>query len=123
MFHYVRLELGRTKDHPDGSAAHGYILHVPLDADHHIDREAWSAHKKDCRVTRFWPGEPDQHGQLIHTRHRSWAFSYEPGEDDDEPIFHLEQHRLAPGDYITIRETDGESLPFKVVSARPSPGI
>lgn len=115
---HVRLELGRTREHPAGSPNHGYILHVPLDADHKIDADAWRANKTACTVTRFWAGEPDQHGHLIHTRHRTWAFSYEPGEDDDEPIYHLENHALKVGEYVTIRETDGESYPFKVVSVR-----
>jgi hypothetical protein len=115
----IRLELGRTKGFPEGSPSHAYVLHLPLDGEGHIDRHAWEQDKPRATVRRLWPGEPDQHGHVIHTRHQAWAFSYEPGEDDDEPIFHLETHPLKLGEYITIRETDGESLPFKVVSARP----
>ena len=115
---HIRLELARTKEYPSGSANHGYILHAPLDDDYRIDIDGWRENKKACTVTRFWVGEADQHGHLVHTRHRTWAFSYEPGEDDDEPIFHLEDHALKVGEYVTIRETDGEAYPFKVVSVR-----
>lgn len=117
---HVRLELGRTKEHPAGSPNHGYILHVPLNAEGLIDVDSWRANKKSCTVTRFWEGEADEHGHLIHTRRGAWAFSYEPGEDDDEPIFHLENHPLHQGEYVTIKETDGEAYPFKVVSVRSS---
>jgi hypothetical protein len=70
-------------------------------------------------VRRFWDGEDEEHGHLIHTRHRTWAFSYAPGEDDDEPIFHLESHRLAEGEYVTITETDGTALPFRISAMAP----
>jgi len=115
---HVRLEMGRTREHPAGSPGHGYILHVPLDRDGLIDVDGWKANREACTVTRFWAGEHDEHGHLVRTRGGRWAFSYEPGPDDDEPIFHLDNHPLKVGEYVTIRETDGEAIPFKVVSVR-----
>ena len=114
---HIRLELARTDDFPDGSNAHGYDLVAPLDDTGHLDEAIWRDDKKKARVHRFWDGEEDEVGELIHTRHRTWAFSYAPGEDDDEPIFHLETHKLTPGEYITISE-DGEPMPFRVVASR-----
>jgi len=115
----VRLELARTPDHPDGSNQHGYQLRVPLDATWHLDEAEWRLHKDKAIVHRFWENEDDQYGNLIHTRHRTWAISYEPGEDDDTPLFHLETHLLKQGEYISINEHDGETLPFKIVETRP----
>jgi hypothetical protein len=115
----IRLELARTKKFPEGSPAHAYVLHLPLTADGQIDEAAWALDKDRATVRRQWPGEADQFGKVIRLKNRGWAFSYEPGEADDEPIFHLETHPLKPGNYVTIRETDGESLTFKVVSAHP----
>jgi len=114
---HIRLELARTDDFPDGSNAHGYDLVAPLDDTGHLDEAMWRDDKTKARVHRFWEGEEDEVGELIHTRHRTWAFSYAPGEDDDEPIFHLETHKLTPGEYITISE-DGEPMPFRVVASR-----
>jgi len=114
---HIRLELARTDDFPDGSNAHGYDLVAPLDETGHLDEVMWRENKSKARVHRFWGGEDDEIGELIHTRHRTWAFSYAPGEDDDEPIFHLETHKLTPGEYITISE-DGEPMPFRVVASR-----
>ena len=118
----IRLELGRTPDLPDGSRHHGYDLVAPLTEEGRLDEAAWRADKSRATVHRFWEGEDDERGNLIHTRRRTWAFSYEPGEDDDEPIFHLETHALKPGEYVTITEHDGEALPFRIVAVRPLPG-
>jgi hypothetical protein len=65
-------------------------------------------------VRRFWLGEPDQTGVVIR-KGRGWAFSYAPGAADDEALFHLENHPIAEGQYVTIIEADGRQLPFKVV--------
>ncbi len=116
---HIRLNLARTQDFPDGSNAHGYDMVAPLTADGHLDEAAWRTDRKRATVRRFWEGEDDEHGHLVHTRHRTWAFSYAPGEDDDEPIFHLESHAIAPGDYITITEHDGAAEPFRIIAVAP----
>ncbi len=117
----VRLELARTPQYPQGSSSHGYELIVPLDADGHLDEHIWRSDKKQAVVRRFWPDQEGQQGNLIHTRHRTWAFSYEPGEDDDTPIFHLENHLFRHGEYISVKEQDGETMPYRVISVTESP--
>ena len=52
---------------------------------------------------------------VIRTRAHQWAFSYVPGEDDDEPIFRFDSHVFAPGEYATITEHDGDDYVFKVI--------
>jgi hypothetical protein len=44
--------------------------------------------------------------------------SYEPGEEDDETVFHLETHPLRIGEYVTLTEPDGTRLPFRVASLK-----
>ena len=39
---------------------------------------------------------------------------YAVGEDDDEPIFHLETHRIRKDEYLTLTENDGEVQPFRI---------
>jgi hypothetical protein len=114
----VRLELARTPEFPDGSHNHGYDFVVPLDGDGRLDEEEWRRHRKKCTVRRYWAGEDDENGYLIHTRHRTWAFSYAPGEEDDEPLFRLDTHVFRDGEYVSIIEHDGVTRPFKVVSVR-----
>jgi len=115
---HVRLELARTPDHPDGSILCGYELNLPLDADGRFDPAAWKAHAKECTVRRFWEGEDDENGLLIKVG-RGWAFSYDPDTDaDDEPMFRLEDHQFAQGEYLSITEHDGVQRTFRIVYIR-----
>src|ERR1044071_7466889 len=106
----IRLELARTKEFPEGSASRAYLLHLPLDRRGLIDEEALHRTPVRATVRRFWPNERDQAGYVIQTP-RGWAISYEPGEEDDEAIFHLETHRLGIGEYVPLTEPDGRRLP------------
>lgn len=113
----IRLELARTKEFPDGNAACGYEVAAPLDAQGHIDQAGWKSSKDRCTVRRFWAGQDDERGLLIHS-HNRWVFSYAPGEDDDEPVFKLDRHIFKTGEYITITEHDGVARPFRIVSVK-----
>lgn len=112
----IRLELARTRDFPEGSSAFGYEFKAPLNGDGRIDIARWQHAMSLCTVRHFRPGVDDEHGSLIRTRRHSWAFSYAPGEDDDEPVFHLEDHVFREGEYVSVTGHDGVALPFKVVS-------
>ncbi len=112
----IRLELARTKDQPEGNRACGYDFTAPLDRDGHIDVEEWKKAKTACAVRRFWQGEDDEVGALVHLRGGRWVFSYAPGEDDDEPIFKFDRHVFHEGEYVSITEHDGVTRPFKIVA-------
>ncbi len=111
----IRLELARTAEYPNGSAAHAYVFRVPLNDDGFIETDTLKKAEKRPEVRRFWRGEPDQRGVVIATD-KGWAFSYRVGDDDDETIFRLKDHPLTIGEYITITENDGDEWPFRVVS-------
>jgi hypothetical protein len=113
----IRLELARTPDFPRGSASRAFLLRLPLDEEGEIDDEAFGMEPGRATVRRYWPNEPDLSGHLIR-KPTGWALSYRPGEEDDENIFHLETHRLLPGEYITLTEPDGRRLPFRVAGVR-----
>jgi len=112
----IRLELARTKEAPAGNSRHGYEIVAPLNSIGHLDERAWPEVKQLCSVRRFVPNDADEHGILIRMRGDHWALSYAPGEDDDEPIYRLGDHRFAVGEYVSITEHDGVTRPFKVVS-------
>lgn len=114
----VRLELARTPQFPEGSAEHGYQLHVPVRADGLIDAEEVAAARERATAFRFWPDERDRKGYVIRTG-RGWAISYALGEDDDEGVFHLETHALRPGNYLTLTGADGASEPFRIAAMEP----
>ncbi len=115
---HIRLELARCPEYPNGSPHHGYELLAPLQADGHIDAEQWRDHRKECRVKRFWNGEPDELGHLVRSRRGDWAFHYdiEGDPDDDEVGFRFASHAFRPGEYVSIAEHDGETRTFIVAA-------
>lgn len=120
-FKRIRLNLARSKEFPNGSARHGYEFVAPLDANGHIDVKLWHQHRDHCRVRRFWDGEDEQIGLLVHksggAEHARWVFDYDQSTtDDDEAGYRFGSHAFAPGEYVSIREEDGDLHTFKVVS-------
>jgi hypothetical protein len=116
----IRLELARNAEFPEGSNARGYEFSAPLSADGTLDAEAWKTARASCRVHRFWRGEADEYGRLVHHRGRHWAFHYEGmDEDDDEPIFRFDRHHFVPGDYVSITEHDEVQRTFLVTEVVP----
>ena len=113
----IRLELARMPEFPEGSASRCYLLRLPIDGDGLVDEDTIRRDPAKATVRRFWPNEPDLSGHVIRTR-RGWAFSYRPGEDDDETVFHLETHPFRIGEYVTLTEPDGSRLPFRVADLR-----
>ncbi len=117
----VRLELARNEEFPEGSSHHGYDFNAPLSDDGHISKQEWNEHAADCTVTRFWDGEDEEHGRLIHIGDR-WVFHYTGTDpDDDEPIFRMGEHSFVSGEYISITEHDGVQRTFKVANVARSP--
>ncbi|ADZ71926.1 hypothetical protein [Polymorphum gilvum] len=115
----IRLNLARTKEFPNGSARHGYEFVAPLDADGHIDAGLWKKERDRCRVRRFWGDEEWEIGHLVHRPGGSWAFHYDiEGEDDDEAGYRFGAHAFAPGEYVSIKDEDGELHTFTVVTVQ-----
>ncbi|WP_289032391.1 hypothetical protein [uncultured Roseibium sp.] len=113
----IRLNLARTKDHPNGSAQHGYEFTAPLDDGGHIDAGLWKKERDHCRVRRFWGGEEEEIGHLVHRPGGSWAFHYDiEGEDDDEAGYRFGSHAFQPGEYVSIKDEDGDLFTFQVVT-------
>lgn len=113
----IRLNLARTKDHPMGSAHHGYEFLAPLDAEGRIDTARWHALRDKCRVRRFWGGEVEDVGHLVHRPGGSWAFRYDlSGDADDEAGYRFGAHAFVVGEYVSIRDEDGDLDTFVVVT-------
>ena len=113
----IRLELAREKSHPEGSARHGYEIVAPLKADGHLDAAEWRTSRAACTVHRFWEGEADQHGELIHTRRGQWALSYDPSTDeDDESLFRMDSHLIRKNEYISLTGPDSQRHTFRIAA-------
>jgi len=115
----IRMELARDPDFPQGSRLHGYSLVAPLDNMDRIDAAEWKANREKCRVTRFWGSDEHEIGHLVRKPGGAWAFHYDihGNEDDDETGYRFGDERFRPGEYVSIREQDGEMRTFRVVTA------
>ena len=118
----VRIELARSHEFPEGSNRHGYEMVLPLAADGHVDEKALAAAPQVATVHRFWEGEGDAVGQIVHERGR-WLISFEPGGPEDEPLHRFGEHKFREGEYVSVREGAGAEYAFTVVSVRPAPGL
>jgi len=120
MLRRVRLELARDHEFPNGSSERGYDFIAPLDRKGHIELAAWKDLKDRCRVRRFWPGQPEEMGHVMHKRGNVWAFHYDIHGDPthDEAGFRFDSHAFIPGEYVSIKEQDGVLRTFRVVSVR-----
>ncbi len=117
----IRLELARDHEFPDGSHERGYDFIAPVDDQGHLNAGEWRDQRDHCRVRRFWSGQPDEIGRLIHKRGgdhgATWAFDYNPkSARDDEPGFKLDRHSIRPGEYVSITEHDGVQRTFFIKS-------
>lgn len=113
----VILQLGRNPDAgvPEGDRHQGYVINAPLGADGKLNEDLWKAHKKECSVVRFGKKEEDEADGILTHRGEKWFFTYdEANEGPDEDVYHLGDHRLWVGDYVTIHDREGKSLIYVV---------
>jgi hypothetical protein len=115
MLSKIRLELARTREHPEGASNIGYEFAAPLTEAGKIDPTAWEKNREHCRVVRFRPGEEDDIGHLVRKPGGSWAFHYDihSDEEDDESGYRFGDHVFRSGEYVSVREDD-ELIPYQV---------
>lgn len=117
MLKRIRLELARDDEFPNGSARHGHDFMAPLDEEGCIDAQAFEREKSHCRVLRFWGDDEHETGHLVRLPGGNWAFRYDKQGDidmGDEEGFRFQAHHFRAGEYVSIREPDGELRTFRV---------
>ena len=118
----VTLNAARSKEFPEGSIRHGYQFVAPLTSEGRIDLEVWKQHRGECFAHRFWGDEREERGLIAHRAGGhgggSWVFELGAGAklDDEEMGYRFGDHAFRAGEYVSIREADGELMTFKVVS-------
>jgi len=119
----VTLHAARSREFPDGSIRHGYEFIAPLDTDGRIDLESWKERRRECFALRFWGDEKRLKGVIAHVaggpRGSSWAFEWDQGGEGEEQGYRFGEHAFAVGEYVSVRELDGELLTFRVASVTP----
>ena len=114
----IRLELGRTREAPEGNPRDGYEFVAPLNRYGHLDALIWSREQDSCTVRQFRPDREERKG-LLRRVGRGWRFDYQLGSyEDEDPSFCLDRHVIAPGFYVTVTDDDGVQRPFLVAAVR-----
>ncbi len=123
MFKRIILNLARTREYPDGSIRHGYEIVAPLDENGFLDSKLFNGHKDRCRVRRFWGDEPFRDGRLTlrpgGAGGATWGIDYDDRtDDDDESGYRFGNHKFVEGEYLSIRDDEGELNTFRVVKVQ-----
>lgn len=119
----VRAEAARSRDFPNGSSRHRYEFVLPLDEESgRFDRALYERAPELCTVHRFWEGQGDAIGEILHAGRDHWVFSYDPGKRDDEPIRHFADQVFREGEYLNVSEPNGTAHAFRIVRIEPAWG-
>lgn len=116
----IRLELGRTREFPNGSAGRAYLLRLPLDDAGAIDENAIRRAPERATMRRFWPNEPDLMG---HVRRNAdgWALVSDSPQTSPAILSEVAPGCFHEGSLLSVRERGGETLPFRVAKCAPCP--
>ena len=121
----IRLNLARSKEFPDGLGRHGYEFVAPLDADGHIDPScggniasiaACAGSGRRRRRDRPPRAQAGRRGacalgvRLRRDRRRTTT----------RPAIASATTPSRTGEYVSIRDEDGEMHTFQVVSVEPA---
>jgi hypothetical protein len=117
----ITLEEARAKG-AGGAGQSGYEFFAPLDESGHIGLEAWKNERARCFVHRLDHGAVVERGLLVHRAGgaggATWAFDYQAGTaDDEEQGYRFAAHAFVVGEYVSIRNADGELVTYCVTAA------
>jgi len=116
----VKLERARDKGQPEPQPGEGYEFVAPLNEDGFIDVDAWKNYRTLCFVHRLERGAVVERGLLVHRAGgkggATWAFDYELGEGDEEAGYRFGAHAFKVGEYVSIRDEDGELHTYRIAS-------
>lgn len=116
----IKLERAREKGRPEPQPGDGYEFVAPLDGKGYIDIEGWKNFRTLCFVHRLERGAVVERGLLMHRAGgqggATWAFDYELGEGDEEAGYRFGAHAFKVGEYVSIRDDDGELNTYRVAS-------
>jgi len=121
----ITLQEARSKGAPAGSGQSGYEFFAPLDETGHIDLESWKKERARCFVHRLDRGNVVERGLLVRrpggAEGGTWAFDYEAGTtDDEEQGYRFGAHAFVAGEYVSVRDEDGELVTYRVTAVTPA---
>ncbi|MEP7209350.1 MAG: hypothetical protein ABI740_00815 [Alphaproteobacteria bacterium] len=105
----------RNPDEPYGDRSQGLILTAPIDSQGRLDAAEWAENPSSCTVVRFRSGATQEPEGLLTQVEGHWKICYGGmGEGGDAPVYWLDDHRLAVGDYLTLHESSGGDCTYRV---------
>jgi len=110
----IRLELGSTGEFPAGSVSRAYLLRLPLNDHDTVDCAAFSKEPFKATVRRHWSTDADQRGVIVPSG-QEWAMRC---DNKPERVLRLGGASLRRGQQVSVVESDGSVLPFKIASVR-----
>lgn len=119
MLRNVHLMLARCTDYPDGSTRHGYNMQLPLDDTGRLDLAAWGSERPVALFRKFWGDEDDRWGELRHDGSGWWLVHAE--DETRETLLKADQHRFAPGEYVSIGQGDSVVRTFRIYAVEKPP--
>ena len=116
----VTLVLASGPGRPEGDPEMRYELDVALDPAGHLDPAAWLADPAPWPARRYWPGQGERRGEVLHDPDGGWTLRFFRTESQapDAPISDVVgvASLMRPGEYVTIKEPDGQAYDYRIVN-------
>ena len=112
----ITLVLSAGPSQPEGSAEERLEMHVVLTPHGRLDELAWQGDGGGWQVRHLRGDAPAAEGELVRLD-GSWALREAPGED--APLQNFNARMIRPGEYATLRGTDGAQRSFRIVAVEP----
>ena len=112
----ITLVLSAAPSQPSGCDEERLEMHVVLTPHGRLDETAWQGDPAGWRVRHLRGEAPACEGELVRLD-GSWALREAPGED--APLQDFDARLIRPGEYATLRGTDGASRSFRIVAVEP----
>ena len=109
----VAMRLAQAPWAPEGDLEDHLELRLHLDAQARPDLSAFEAAPEPWTATRCQPGHPPRTTRLTRVD-GTWALCGPVG--DNEPLWTVIGDMFRPGEIIHLRQPDGTTLLFRVVS-------
>jgi len=91
-------------------------MHVVLTPHGRLDDLAWQGDPASWHVRHLCGQAPVREGDLVRLD-GSWALREAPGED--APLQDFDARLIRPGEYASLRGTDGVLRSFRIVAVEP----
>lgn len=113
----IKLELAPTDRFPNGSAARGYLLRLPLQSNGQVDTALHQRDQRQCTARRYWPNEPELSGYILR-QETIMSIVEDIGLPGAAEWARFYLCAFEQGAHVEIQEKANGSVPLQVASIR-----